>query len=918
MRDVAGSSADAALDSERINRLIEAIQADRSAGVPIDEQTISERYPELRPGLERALEYVRRVEAAALDAEPDVLDAAAEEELRFLNEKLPAYDVLERVSYGGQGIVYRAVQRATGRHVAIKLLLHGGMATLREQDRFGREVEILARFDHPNIVTVYESGKIERRNYVVMKLIEGVPIETHIFVRRLTVRQIVALFIPVCRAIEYAHQRSVIHRDIKPDNILIDTDGQAHVLDFGLAKDTRGIRRTFMTACGERLGTPAFFSPEQASEQENEVDTRSDIYSLGVTLFKLITETFPYSISDDLAATRRVICEQSPVRMAAVVTSRRQGVGELNDDLEQIVRRALAKEKDRRYASAGALADDLERYLRRDAVTAKADSPSYLLRKTVRRYRRPLAVICFLFVMSIASTVLIAVAWNRAELERARSNRTARMSHGLLDGVVGIVDDRVASLPGGKVVREEIMDTLAAHLPEILASISDDAGMQDIEAAVHLKQGDIAQQRGRLEEAQDHYRAAISLAEPNSVQLVRAYRKLGFVSDGFDKAFREAIRTAQQLPADEPAGIYERIESHLEYEQKLFWLGRTGEAETQVEEALQLLKRQPINASDMRGQRLLARAHLMRGNLDAQLGRLDDAIASSREALEVRRALSEAEPANVDARHVLLASCQWLGDLRLRRGEKDEALALYEEACRIGRDLIEADPGVMPWMREYYGSLARRANVLIETGRFDLAEAVLVEATPIAEELSAIRMADDMGRRILGTHRIIVGNWHYAQEEVEQALAAYNDGLTIRMALSAESVAAPDLDAELASAHDRVAKCNRRLGRLLAAREHCERALRIRQLLLNAQPESTQRAFQMAVSYTTLVQVHLDAHDYGAAASTIEAAQTLVDDRLASLRSSDADVEGLLALLDGYRAKLRAGEQASHAGGPRY
>ncbi len=900
------SSADAALSSDRMERLIAAIHADHAAGLPIDEEGIVARHPELAAGVRRALGYIERVEAAAGAAIPEEMDAAAEQELEFLNGALPAYEVLEKVNYGGQGVVYRAVQRATGRHVAVKVLLHGRLATLRERHRFEREVEILASFDHPNIVTVYESGVVERRHYVVMQFVEGVPVETHLLFGGPSARDVVELFVSVCRAIEYAHQRGVIHRDIKPENIIVDSDGRPFVLDFGLAKDLYRTRRTFVTAGGERLGTPAYFSPEQAAERESEIDTRSDIYSLGVTLFNLITQSFPYDVSDDVPATRRAVCEQAPCRMAAALARSGNVMIGLNDDLEEIIRKAMAKEKERRYASAGALADDLERYLRGEAVTAKADSRVYVLRKTLRHYRAPLIMVGLMLAMSVAATALIGVAWSAAQEQRDRSRRTAHMSHGLLDAIIGIVDDRVSSLAGGRAVREQIMDELSAQLPALLESVRGDAEMRQIEAAVRLKQGDIEQQRGRTTAAEAHYRTALHHVLPGSLQQVRAYRRLGQVCDDFDRAFQQALKYGAGLAAgaaETRSSRYELVEVYLDYEQRLFWLGRYDDADAHVDHALRLLE--GLQRLDARGERLLARTYLMRANLDAALGRDEQAIAACESALALRRSLHDADPANVDARHELMLSYQWLGDFHERRGNADRALELYEEACRIGRALLELDPGVAPWMREQYGGLARQARILIDTRKLDQAHLALNEATALAKELRSCHIADRMGERIWGSHCMLVGDWHYVQDELHAALDLYTEALTIRRSLVEAGPEAPDMEAELANTLDAISNCHRRMAQWPQARQNCEAALQIRQRLLRAHPESSERASLTAISYVKLTGVLLDAGEREAAVSAAEQAQGLLDGRLADKRGDDHRVQKLFELLSSYRARLK-------------
>ncbi len=328
--------------------------------------------------------------------------------------RLAGYRTLGVVSSGSQGVVYRAVQESTSRTVAIKTLVAGEGATVRQRARAEREVEIAASLRHPNIVTIFESRKLEDgRIAVVMEFVDGVPLDCWNPTGETAAERRAAMlgvFISVCGAIHHSHLAGVIHRDLKPDNILVTPDGRPVVLDFGIAK-TRNISGT-MT--GEFAGTPAYASPEQVAGHPDEVNALTEVYSLGVILYRLLTGAMPYEITGgifDIAQTIASTPPTNPVLLDASISS----------DLRAVVLRALAKDRAERYQSAAALAADLERCLAGEPVDARRGSGWYLLRKAVVVNRRRLALVA-------AGVVLLAVSGGAVWLSTSRAAASARQA----------------------------------------------------------------------------------------------------------------------------------------------------------------------------------------------------------------------------------------------------------------------------------------------------------------------------------------------------------------------------------------------------------------------------------------------------------------------------------------------------------
>jgi serine/threonine protein kinase len=262
--------------------------------------------------------------------------------------EIEGYKVIDKLGEGGMGIVLRAVQLSTQREVALKVMGSGIFSSKKAQSRFEREVELAARLEHTNIARVYDSGLHRGLYYYAMELIKGQHLDKYVMQQELGHRQILELMQKVCQAVKHAHQRGVIHRDLKPSNILVTEDGQPHVLDFGLAKALlveEGDKGRTVSVDGESFGTPPFMSPEQAAGHINAIDTRTDVYSLGVILFCLLTNELPYDVSGPYYEVLRNIQEYEPIRPSRIVPG-------FDTDIEAIVLQTLAKKPCDRYQSS--------------------------------------------------------------------------------------------------------------------------------------------------------------------------------------------------------------------------------------------------------------------------------------------------------------------------------------------------------------------------------------------------------------------------------------------------------------------------------------------------------------------------------------------------------------------------------------
>ena len=280
-------------------------------------------------------------------------------------DSFAGYDVLRELHRGGQGVVYQAIQKSTHRKVAIKVMREGPFASRAERARFDREIYILGQLNHPNIVAIHDSGEVAGCHYFVMDYVRGQPLDVWMAGAAHSIEETLALFAKICNAVNAAHLRGITHRDLKPGNIRIEENSEPHVLDFGLAKvalaDDSAGGATAMTMTGQFVGSLPWASPEQAEGVPGKIDIRTDVYSLGVILYQMLTGRFPYEVIGAMHDVLDRILHAEPNRPSAIRP-------QINDEVETIVLKCLAKERERRYQSAGELARDIGHYLADDPI----------------------------------------------------------------------------------------------------------------------------------------------------------------------------------------------------------------------------------------------------------------------------------------------------------------------------------------------------------------------------------------------------------------------------------------------------------------------------------------------------------------------------------------------------------------------
>lgn len=327
--------------------------------------------------------------------------------------RIPGYEVLKQIGRGGMGVVFKAVQLSTKRIVALKLLLEGPFASETSRKRFEREIALAAQLRHANIIPIYDSGVAGEHMYYAMEYVYGLPLNDYLKAHRLGLDDVLTLYIKVCGAVAHAHMRGVVHRDLKPSNILVDGEGEPHVLDFGLAK-AGALGDTTTSVSEQVVGTPAYMSPEQASGDPSGVDTRTDVYSLGVMLFESACGSMPYDTSGPMGKILSNIANAEPPAPSKLNPR-------IDADVAAIIHKALEKSKDERYQSVDMFAGDLRRYLAGEPITAKPTSGLYLLRKALYKYRLPIGFVAILAISLSATAIMFHFfRASRGEAQRAR------------------------------------------------------------------------------------------------------------------------------------------------------------------------------------------------------------------------------------------------------------------------------------------------------------------------------------------------------------------------------------------------------------------------------------------------------------------------------------------------------------------
>ncbi len=756
-------------------------------------------------------------------------------EVRSTPERIGPYRVIRLLGEGGMGAVYEAEQDQPRRRVALKVI-KAAWASPELLKRFERESQALGRLHHAGIAQVYQAGSAQTgfgvQPFFAMELIDGKPLVDYADDHGLHAPQRLHLMIQVCEAVEHAHQRGIIHRDLKPGNILVDESGQPKILDFGLARATDSdAQATRQTDMGQLLGTLAYMSPEQVLADPLALDTRSDVYALGVILYELLAGKLPYTLSRHLHEAVRTIQETDPAPLSVVSRVYR-------GDIETIVAKALEKDKGRRYTSAAELGADLRRHLQDEPIVARPASTSYQLAKFAKRNRILVGgIAAVMLVLAAGATVstILAIRATRAQALAEQRRMQTEQARAIA------VEREKDAVTAQKLADQRRIEADAARSAEA----------KQRAAAVHSaqeakKESQAAQQNFNMaRDAVDNYFTKVSESpELKAHNLEKLRRQLLLTARDFYQKFSDEHADDKFLKADLGAAMLRVGSADLQ-------MGETAQSEQSLIRSRTILE---MAFKEHPGNRVIAdnlfATYANLGLLYADTSQYDKAEQSSEQAIAFTKAWSahhSLDGSELNQRADLYDS---FGSLETRAGKLPKAIAAYGDALAIRRQLVNQYPKEDAYKTGLVMTDVNMVGTLAAMNEVAKALPSAEESVTMGEALYGTHPGDpDVQNRLAASYNNLGGLYTLLGRNGD-AEKAHLHALKLREALAAEHPAIVEYGIRVASSYINLGELTERRNDPTAALSWLKKGENALLGVLASQPHQSTARYYLSYDYS--------------------------------------------------------------------